>query len=46
VISGIEAAGFEGAGHLESPIKGAVGGNTEYLALFHRLEAAAADVLY
>lgn len=36
VVAGVEAAGFEGHGLIESPIKGAVGGNTEYLALFTR----------
>jgi 23S rRNA (cytidine1920-2'-O)/16S rRNA (cytidine1409-2'-O)-methyltransferase len=35
-LVGVEAAGFEGHGLIESPIKGAVGGNTEYLALFTR----------
>jgi len=36
VVAGVEAVGFEGHGVIESPIKGAVGGNTEYLALFTR----------
>jgi 23S rRNA (cytidine1920-2'-O)/16S rRNA (cytidine1409-2'-O)-methyltransferase len=38
VVAGVEAAGFRAAGHMESPIKGAAAGNTEFLALFHRLQ--------
>ena len=36
VTAGIEAAGFRGQGCIESPIKGATSGNTEFLAYFRR----------
>ena len=36
VTAGIEAAGFTSSGCIESPLKGAVGGNTEFLAHFQR----------
>ncbi|CAL8472092.1 g11634 [Coccomyxa elongata] len=36
VTAGFEEAGFVPRGCIESPIKGAVGGNTEFLALFER----------
>ncbi len=36
VTAGFEEAGFVSRGCIESPIKGAVSGNTEFLALFER----------
>ena len=36
VTAGIEAAGFRALGCIESPIKGATSGNTEFLAYFRR----------
>ena len=36
VSSGVVALGFTAEGHIESPIKGASGGNTEFLAVFNR----------
>ena len=36
VTAGIEAAGFSARGCIESPIKGATSGNTEFLAYFRR----------
>ena len=39
VTAGIEEAGFVSKGCIESPLKGAVGGNTEFLALFERTSA-------
>ena len=35
-FAGVEATGFTNHGHIESPIKGATSGNTEYLAFFTR----------
>ena len=43
VTAGIEAAGFAAHGWIESPIRGAVGGNSEFLAYFSRRQHA--DVL-
>jgi 23S rRNA (cytidine1920-2'-O)/16S rRNA (cytidine1409-2'-O)-methyltransferase len=40
VTAGIVAAGFEAHGWMESPLKGAVGGNSEFLAHFTRLQYA------
>jgi 23S rRNA (cytidine1920-2'-O)/16S rRNA (cytidine1409-2'-O)-methyltransferase len=40
VTAGIEEAGFVSKGCIESPLKGAVGGNTEFLALFERTTSA------
>ena len=37
VCSGIAALGFTSEGHIESPIKGASSGNTEFLAWFQKL---------
>ena len=39
VTAGIVAAGFTSSGCIESPLKGAAGGNTEFLAHFQRQEA-------
>jgi 23S rRNA (cytidine1920-2'-O)/16S rRNA (cytidine1409-2'-O)-methyltransferase len=36
VVAGYEAAGFRCAGWIESPIKGATSGNTEFLAYLQR----------
>lgn len=36
VTAGIVAAGFTSSGCIESPLKGAAGGNTEFLAHFQR----------
>ena len=36
VTAGIMAAGFSASGCIESPLKGAAGGNTEFLAHFQR----------
>jgi 23S rRNA (cytidine1920-2'-O)/16S rRNA (cytidine1409-2'-O)-methyltransferase len=36
VVDGFHVAGFECSGWMESPIKGATGGNTEFLAHFTR----------
>ena len=36
VTAGIEAVGFRALGFIESPIKGATSGNTEFLAYFRR----------
>lgn len=36
VSSGIVALGFTSEGHMKSPIKGASGGNTEFLAVFKK----------
>ena len=36
VSSGIAALGFTNEGSIESPLKGATGGNTEFLAVFKR----------
>lgn len=36
VSSGIVALGFTSEGCIESPIKGASGGNTEFLAVFKK----------
>ena len=44
VTAGIKDAGFEAHGWMESPIKGAVGGNSEFLAYFSR-RSKDADVL-
>lgn len=37
VVSGWESIGFRCTGTIESPIKGASSGNTEYLAHFRRM---------
>lgn len=37
VIQGTEAIGFLSFGSCESPVRGAVGGNKEFLAYFKRL---------
>ena len=36
MTAGIVAAGFTASGCMESPLKGAAGGNTEFLAHFQR----------
>lgn len=36
VSSGVIALGFTSQGHMESPIRGASGGNTEFLAVFKK----------
>lgn len=36
VSSGVVALGFSSEGYIESPIKGASGGNTEFLAVFKK----------
>ena len=41
VTAGIEAAGFAAQGWMESPLKGAVGGNSEFLAYFTRIQHSA-----
>ena len=41
VTAGIEAAGFAAHGWMESPLKGAVGGNSEFLAYFTRIQHTA-----
>ena len=38
VVARIADAGFEAKGLIESPLKGATGGNTEYLAHFVKRE--------
>ena len=43
VTAGFEEAGFVSKGCIESPLKGAVGGNTEFLALFERVTSPAPD---
>ena len=43
VTAGIVAAGFSASGCIESPLKGAAGGNTEFLAHFQRQGNAYAD---
>ena len=41
-VAGIEGFGFRCLGTAESPVKGAKGGNTEYLAYFKRTDSAVA----
>jgi len=43
VTAGIVAAGFSALGCIESPLKGATSGNTEFLAYFRRHAAGGAD---
>ena len=43
VTAGIVAAGFTSSGCIESPLKGAAGGNTEFLAHFQRCGEARPD---
>ncbi len=43
VTAGIVAAGFSALGCIESPLKGATSGNTEFLAYFRRRAAGGAD---
>jgi len=44
VVLGIKAAGFACSGTIESPIKGATSGNTEYLAHFRRVSHAESGI--
>lgn len=41
VTAGVEAASFSAHGCIESPIKGATSGNTEFLAYFRRQSSPA-----
>ena len=36
VLSGVVSLGFTSQGYTESPVKGASGGNTEFLAVFQK----------
>lgn len=44
VVAGFEACGFACRGWIESPIKGAAAGNTEFVSYFVRQAGAAAAV--